>query len=389
MFIEVPGSKNIKKTIIAAIYRAPNTDFQIFNKEFEKVLQIAAENNTKCILAGDFNVNLLKQSHSDTGNFIDMLFSYSILPEIKAPTRYGDSSMTLIDNIFTNKSCNSHISGVILHDISDHLPIFYITGNMVFKQKKSFIYKQIRVIDNDKLKQLSTKLSDCDWSDCDNNDPDIAFESVNDKILELYNYYLPMKTIKVKIFGDKEKPWLSHCILKSVKTKNKLYRKFLEKKSPETKSEYIKFKNILTSTIRKSERLYYAQQFELKMNNTRATWNLINSIIQTTRGIKTHNPIIINCDDEIIKDSNTIANKFNVFFSSIGSLLASNIPSMKPNDPVVDYMPHHNTSSMYLFPCSNVELENIVRDLSNTKSIGLDGFSMKVIKSIISNISVP
>ena len=159
------------------------------------------------------------------------------------------------------------------------------------------------------------------------------------------------------------------------------------KKSPETKSEYTKYKNILKSTIRKSERLYYAQQFELSINNTRATWRLINSILQTARGIKAHNPI--NCDGALIKDSNTIANKFNVFFSSIGSLLANNIPSMKPNDPVDDYMSYNNKSCMYLFPCTNVEIEYIARDLSNTKSIGLDGFSMKVIKSIISNISVP
>ena len=95
------------------------------------------------------------------------------------------------------------------------------------------------------------------------------------------------------------------------------------------------------------------------------------------RGIKAHNPIIINCDGKFIKDSNTIANKSNVFFSSIGSVLASNIPSMKPNVPVVDYMPYNNKSSMYLFPCTNVEIENIVRDLSNTMSIGLDGFSIK------------
>ena len=67
-----------------------------------------------------------------------------------------------------------------------------------------------------------------------------------------------MKTINVKIFGDKEKLWLSHCLLKLVKTQNKLYRKFLEKNSSKTKSEYTKYKNILTSTIRKSERLYYA-----------------------------------------------------------------------------------------------------------------------------------
>ena len=76
------------------------------------------------------------------------------------------------------------------------------------------------------------------------------------------------------------------------------------------------------------------------------------------------------------------------FFYSIGSLLASNIPSMKPNDSVDDYMPNNNKSSMYLFPCTSVKIENIVRDLSNTKSIGLDRFYMKVIKSIISNILV-
>ena len=108
------------------------------------------------------------------------------------------------------------------------------------------------------------------------------------------------------------------------------------------------------------------------MNNTRATSSLINSILQTMRGIKAHNPIVIYCDGELIKDFNTLANKFNVFFSSIDSHVASNIPSMKPNDPVDDYVPYNNKSSMYLFPCTNVETEYIVRDLSNTKSIGLD-----------------
>ena len=69
------------------------------------------------ILAGDFNINLLNQSHFDTENFINMLFSYSVFPVIEAPTRYSDSNMTLIDNIFTNKSCDSHVSGIILNDI--------------------------------------------------------------------------------------------------------------------------------------------------------------------------------------------------------------------------------------------------------------------------------
>ena len=91
----------------------------------------------------------------------------------------------------------------------------------------------------------------------------------------------------------------------------------MENNSPESKSEYTKYKTFLTSTIRKSERLYYAQQFELKMNNMRTTWSLINAIVQTTRGIKAHNHIIINCDGELIKDSN-----INSMFSSLVSVLS-------------------------------------------------------------------
>ena len=63
------------------------------------------------------------------------------------------------------------------------------------------------MIDNDQLMQLSTKLSECDWSDCGNNDTNIAFQSVNTKISALYNNYLTMnmmKTIKVKYLETKK-----------------------------------------------------------------------------------------------------------------------------------------------------------------------------------------
>ena len=43
----------------------------------------------KCILAGDYNINLLNHlSNNDTGNFLNNLFDMSVLPMIKRPTRY-------------------------------------------------------------------------------------------------------------------------------------------------------------------------------------------------------------------------------------------------------------------------------------------------------------
>ena len=80
-----------------------------------------------------------------------MLFTYSMLPEIKTPARYGEHGTTLIDNIFINKLSRSSFSGLILNDLSDHLPIFYVTGNYTVKQKKSNVYKQMRQVNDDRL----------------------------------------------------------------------------------------------------------------------------------------------------------------------------------------------------------------------------------------------
>ena len=102
VFIEISGSKK-GNTIVAAIFRALNTDLQLFIYEFENELQTVTGKNTNCVLAEDYNINLLNQTNNDTTHFIDMSFTYCMLPEIKTPTRYGEHGMTLIDNIFTNK----------------------------------------------------------------------------------------------------------------------------------------------------------------------------------------------------------------------------------------------------------------------------------------------
>ena len=48
---------------------------------------------------------------------------------INKPTRISDTGATVLDQIWTN-SCSDHIkSGIILHSISDHLPLFMCAAN--------------------------------------------------------------------------------------------------------------------------------------------------------------------------------------------------------------------------------------------------------------------
>lgn len=79
------------------------------------------------IICGDFNVNFLKaNNHKATREFIEELFSINLYPLITKPSRITERSATLIDNIYTNILDNNLISGLLLNDISDHLPIFMI-----------------------------------------------------------------------------------------------------------------------------------------------------------------------------------------------------------------------------------------------------------------------
>ena len=76
---------------------------------------------------GDINSDLLKvEENRHTNDIINYMFSSSFYPLISRPTRITSTSATLIDNIFVNSFEDNFTTGLLLTDISDHLPIFQI-----------------------------------------------------------------------------------------------------------------------------------------------------------------------------------------------------------------------------------------------------------------------
>ena len=111
--------------IFGVLYKPPNADINMFNTELLSLLkQIDCSKRKGVILAGDFNLDLLKaDTHIPTGDFINSMLSYSFLPTVNIPTRITEHSATIIDNVFINKDFSNFKSAVICSDISDHLPI--------------------------------------------------------------------------------------------------------------------------------------------------------------------------------------------------------------------------------------------------------------------------
>ena len=107
-------------------------------------------------------MDLLKhESHSVTAQFIESLFAFGFLLMITKPTRITAHSVTLIENIFKNNTKVSSKSGLIIIDISDHLPIFSIVfGDYLRKDSNSFT---IQDTGEKRVNEFRHKLENTNW----------------------------------------------------------------------------------------------------------------------------------------------------------------------------------------------------------------------------------
>ena len=66
----------------------------------------------------------------DSGNIVNISGNIFLYPPQGHPILYKYSA-TLIDNIFTNDLITDKLSGLIINDVSDHLPVFSIIKNNI------------------------------------------------------------------------------------------------------------------------------------------------------------------------------------------------------------------------------------------------------------------
>lgn len=95
------------------------------------------------IICGDMNIDPNRNRRMT--NFINTMYSNNLFPFPK-PIRITADTATLIGNIFTNKIEINIKAGLLLHDLSDHLPIFAVLQNVlkIKKEKNTYVCKLTR-----------------------------------------------------------------------------------------------------------------------------------------------------------------------------------------------------------------------------------------------------
>ena len=114
------------KCIIGAVYRHPHQNLNRFQKNFQVTLETLNNSNSLYYVGGDFNINLMnctRKGNKTIKSYVDMIYSLGCIPLITNPTRITETSSSIIDHLYTNNISHKTDSFVILHNLTDHLPI--------------------------------------------------------------------------------------------------------------------------------------------------------------------------------------------------------------------------------------------------------------------------
>ena len=109
-----------KKALVGVVYRIPILDISDFQNKFEQGVFELNRSNKPFLISKDFNIDLSQPFNTD---YMDPISSLGCKQYITSPTRITINSRTMIDHFYSNLLEHLLITKILLHDISDHLPI--------------------------------------------------------------------------------------------------------------------------------------------------------------------------------------------------------------------------------------------------------------------------
>ena len=358
---------------------------------YKKLLDYLREERDKHIIIGiDHNYDLLKSDlHNATHDFINYNLDHDMWPVITKPTCITRSTATLIDNIIVSSEIySSYLCGILIDDLSDHLPCLLVARNIKLSKKEipSITSRKVTPKTISRMKELLEQKDLC--GDIKLGSINEAFDHLHYSISSVIDQVSPYEQYTPSKQMYRKDPWLPVGLLKSIKKQKKLYQKTLVHPNNTTLHEqYRQYQNLLTKLKHDCKCNYYHEKCCEYKSNTKALWGIINNM--TNRNHDKTNIISYLEHDGIGNNNPTkIANALNGHFSTVGKQYASAIKRSKKNIKFYLSALSNNSKCMFWVPTTPVKVLKIIMDLPNKRSSGYDKIDNLVLKKLKYQICV-
>ena len=399
IFLELSGGGLSKKLNLCNIYRPPrdrNEDIDSFLSEFTPVVSSVTNFTAECVIAGDFNLDLLKiESRNSYSKYLELMYCLSLKPTVTLPTRLSRRNATLIDHIFCKSSCSDISGGIIISNISDHLMPFTCLD---ITKEYSSPPKTISCQPSDarSINAFLSAVNEINFSEHISYDINASanhgFDVFKGLLDECVNKFIPYRTVKFKRYKHKIRPWITSGILVSLKKRDKMYKQLKEIDPNSDSYDSLKrnlqtYNTIIKKLLRNAKFTYYNNMFLKYQHDSRKSWKLINTLIGNSNSKnKISNIFTINGTDE--SNESVIAENFNSFFSDIGRRQADSIPTF-PNNNFRKYLLSPATSEFVFHSIDESDVLKVLSSFKSKNSAGDDNLSLKLLKLLKCTLASP
>ena len=159
-------------------------------------------------------------------------------------------------------------------------------------------------------------------------------------------------------------PWVTKAILKSIKKKYKLYKRYRSSNFDQKyEREYKVYRNILTTVLKNAKRVYYSNMFNDNKQDSGKTWKIVNELLnpgkEHTASLEIEE-LVVNKVDEVksVFSAKEIAEELNDYFVTVGPKLATKIPETQIN--LKEFLGEKNNKSLFWRPVTEQEVFDIL-----------------------------
>ena len=216
-----------------------------------------------------------------------------------------------------------------------------------------------------------------------NADPNLNFDRFMEHFMKLKEQHLPKKVVRFDRKKHKINPWLTAGILKSINSKDKLYKTLLQ-----IHKVILQYYLILRHTkilILLDEVLCMQNVITIGMLLTgilpacRKTWVTINETLNRKKGKRDFSKKFKLTNGNTISEPKKIANAFNDFFVSIGD---TGVLNTNRNIDFNQYMPLKTNCTLIFQEITVDNTRRIIDSLKPKTSTGVDSVSNKLLKLV-------
>jgi len=345
---------------IFSLYRSPSYKIKDFLDFLKDWLPTIADNTSKTILVGDFNINLLDTHDKIVKQTKELITLNGLKQFVDFSTRVTSSTESLIDFVLSNNYTIS-VSRLKRHKIADHETIkikcnFFKDRNRIprvidMADWKNFDYDSF----NDKIKSIAF------MDDMNANDKANLFaQNVEECITQLLQH----KVIFQK--GIIDEPFHTHELKTLRAERDKAHDLMYRSNSAEEKRKYSDLhrtiRNKYVNLLHETKRNFYGQRIDDMKRNPKAMWKTVKSLVKAVNENKCVIDVIF---DDLVKQT-TDEDSFNYYYiNSIESISESiSDPTESEVALLKDIVPRENEPFKFS-PITLPVLVNIIKNLES------------------------